>query len=139
MPTSSPFRDRVYAIVRMIPAGRVMTYGQVALFCGLPRAAQAVGWTLHTAPSDVPYQRVVNRHGGLASGYTDGGPPLQRAELEAEGIEVRTDDTVELARYQWLPDQTVVDAFQLPPEVVDRIADMLDAMPEHVRLSARRG
>jgi len=137
MPASSPFRDRVYAIVRSIPRGRVMTYGQVALLCGLPRAAQAVGWTLHTAPGDVPCQRVVNRHGGLASGYTDGGPSLQRAELEAEEVEVRPDDTIDLARYQWWPEPEVIAALKLPDEVLVRVAEFIDSARENVRLSRR--
>lgn len=124
---STTLRDAVFAIVRSIPPGRVMTYGQVALLCGVPRAAQAVGWTLHTAPADVPCQRVVNRHGGLASGYTDGGRPLQRAELEAEGVSVREDDTVELEHYQWWPSAQSIAAVSLPEQARARATSLLDA------------
>ena len=117
-----------------------MTYGQVALLCGVPRAAQAVGWTLHTSPADVPCQRVVNRHGGLASGYTDGGRPLQRAELEAEGVVVRVDDTVELERYQWWPSPRAIAARELSAEARARAAEYLDTASERLAFhrAARR-
>ena len=78
-----------------------MTYGQVAAQVGKPRAAQMVGWILHRAPEHVPCQRVVNRFGGLASGYTGGGPSLQRQELEREGVHVRHDNTIDLKTYLW--------------------------------------
>ena len=135
---SSPFRERVYAIVRSIPRGRIMTYGQVALLCGMPRAAQAVGWTLHTAPDDVPCQRVVNRFGGLADAFTWGGVAGHRALLEAEGVIVRSDLTIDIDVYQWWPDPRTVAALQLPPDILDRLAALIERIPADTQLSPHR-
>lgn len=100
------FRDRVWAFVRSVPEGRVVTYGQIAAFLGVPFAARAVGSVLRHTPAaaNVPCQRVVNRWGRLAPVYGWGGVEQHRGELEAEGVEVRSDFTVSLERYQWWPD-----------------------------------
>jgi len=98
----SDFRRRVYAVVARVPRGRVITYGQLAALAGRPRAARMVGWIAHTGLPRLPWQRVVNRFGGLARGYT-GGRYGHRRDLEREGVVVRDDNTVDLARYQWQP------------------------------------
>ncbi|HEX6462348.1 MAG TPA: MGMT family protein [Candidatus Saccharimonadales bacterium] len=82
------FREKVCMIVAQIPEGRVMTYGDVAAFCGSPFAARQVGQIAHFGPSELPWQRIVNRNGGLASAYSFGGLEGQKAALEADGIEV---------------------------------------------------
>src|SRR2546426_714601 len=66
------FVNRVHALVRAVPRGRVVTYGQIAQLAGRPRAAREVGWIAHAGGKGIPWQRVVNRAGGLASGYTGG-------------------------------------------------------------------
>jgi methylated-DNA-protein-cysteine methyltransferase related protein len=81
------FAERVEALVRQIPKGRVMTYGQIAALCGNARAARIVGGVAHFGDPELPWQRVVNKSGGLAAGYP-GGRPAHREHLEAEGIEV---------------------------------------------------
>lgn len=101
----SEFAQAVYRAVRAIPDGRVSTYGQIARLVGSPRAAQQVGWVLHWGPKDLPAFKVVNRFGGLAGGYTDGGRDLHRADLEAHGYHVAPDDTVDLNRYLWEPSE----------------------------------
>jgi len=101
-PARPDFRRLVYAVVARVPKGRVATYGQVALLAGRPRAARLVGWIAHSGPAHVPWQRVVNRLGGLARGYT-GGRHGHRIELERDGVAVRQDGTVDLAQYQWHP------------------------------------
>jgi methylated-DNA-protein-cysteine methyltransferase related protein len=97
-------RDRVYAILRCVPRGRVVTYGQLALLAGFPRAARQIGWIAHAGSPPLPWQRVVNRFGGLATGYT-GGRRGHKRDLEDDGVRVRADFTVDLARYQWWPDE----------------------------------
>ncbi len=94
------FRDRVQAIVRAVPRGRVVTYGQVAALAGRPHAAREVGWIAAAGGPGIPWQRVVNRFGGLATGYTDGKVGHKRA-LQRDGVRVRADFTVDLRRYQW--------------------------------------
>lgn len=82
------FFEKVYEIVRSIPPGHVMSYGQVARLAGNPRMARQVGWALHALSSadGVPWQRVVQKDGRIAGRYEEGGVGLQRALLEAEGV-----------------------------------------------------
>lgn len=98
------FKERVYALVAEIPKGRVMTYGQLAALAGAAWAAWEVGQIAHTGPTDLPWQRVVNKQGGLANGYP-GGKNGHKAALEAENIAVSDDYTVEVSKLLWNPQQ----------------------------------
>jgi len=84
---SGQFAQRVYALVAQIPKGRVMTYGQIAALCGNAQASRTVGGIAHFGPPDLPWQRVVNKKGGLAAGYY-GGREGHKKDLEAEGVQV---------------------------------------------------
>jgi methylated-DNA-protein-cysteine methyltransferase related protein len=97
------FKNRVLEIVKEIPEGRVMTYGQIAALAGASWAAWEVGQVAHYGPSELPWQRVVNKKGGLASGYTSGGREAQKRELEAEGIQVDEDYRVDIDKLIWFP------------------------------------
>jgi methylated-DNA-protein-cysteine methyltransferase-like protein len=97
------FRMRVEHIVRQIPYGRVMTYGQIAALAGSAYAARIVGGIAHFGDPSLPWQRVVNKKGCLASGYP-GGRKGHKAELEAEGIKVSEDYYVDVQEYIWRPD-----------------------------------
>ena len=105
------FRERVLDIVRAVPEGKVVTYGQVALMAGAPRAARQVGAVLHGIrfhEHDVPWQRVINAAGGIST-FKVGSGELQVALLQAEGVELTREDgteglRVDLRRYQWRPD-----------------------------------
>lgn len=104
-PRMGGFRDSVLRVVRHVPPGRVVTYGQVALLAGRPGAARAVGAVLRglrPSDGDVPWQRVVNAAGGLST-YKIGHGELQAALLRAEGVPVRH-GKVPLARCRWWPD-----------------------------------
>jgi methylated-DNA-protein-cysteine methyltransferase-like protein len=79
-----------------------MTYGQIAALCGNARAARIVGGIAHFGDPDLPWQRVVNRHGGLASGYP-GGRVGHKQVLEAEGIPVTEDYRVDVETLLWRP------------------------------------
>jgi len=103
MNESIGFKERVYDLVAQIPPGRVMTYGQIAALCGSPRAARQVGGVAHYGPPGLPWQRVVNKQGGLASGY-HGGREQQKKDLEAEGVKVSDDFYVDVTRLIWWPD-----------------------------------
>jgi methylated-DNA-protein-cysteine methyltransferase-like protein len=92
----------VYAVVRMIPRGRVMTYGQISVLLGGRLSPLAVGWALHGCPPDVPWQRVVNASGGCSTDRLMP-PGLQRSLLEREGVRFRADDTLDVARHRWSP------------------------------------
>jgi methylated-DNA-protein-cysteine methyltransferase-like protein len=97
------FRQRVEVLVAQIPPGRVMTYGQLAALCGNARAARVVGGVAHFGDPDLPWQRVVNKQGGLASGYP-GGRAGHKQVLEAEGYEVSDDYLVDVQKLIWWPE-----------------------------------
>lgn len=105
----SPFSQQVYDLVARIPKGRVMTYGQIASLCGSPRSAVIVGQVAHWGPLDLPWQRVVNKSGGLASGYTTGGREAHKRDLEADGVEVSDDYTVDVEKLIWWPPESKVE------------------------------
>ena len=97
---------RIHAVVRRIPAGLVLTYGEVAALAGLPRHARLVGYALHALPahSAVPWHRVINARGGISTGRAfPGGELLQRQLLEAEGVEFDANGRVSLERFRWRP------------------------------------
>ena len=97
------FFARVYALVRQIPRGQVLTYGQMAALLGDVRWARTVGWALGACPSRaIPCHRVVNSRGGCSPGYGSGHPERQRARLEAEGVRFCLDGTLDLTTYGWL-------------------------------------
>jgi len=102
------FTERVYELVAQIPKGRVMTYGQVAALCGAAWAAWEVGQIAHTGPSGLPWQRVVNKQGGLAAGWPGGGRAVHAALLRAEGVDVSEDYKVDVATLLWNPSQTTL-------------------------------
>lgn len=101
------FFARVYALVRRVPPGRVVTYGQVAAMLGVPRGARAVGWALRALPEDaaarVPWHRVVGS-GGRISPRRGPGPEIQRRRLRAEKVAFRG-ALVDLSRHGLLHGQ----------------------------------
>lgn len=99
--TEPNFRQRVEAMVAQIPPGRVMTYGQLAALAGAAYAARVVGGIAHFGDPSLPWQRVVNKKGGLASGYP-GGRAGHRQVLEAEGYTV-VDNHVAVDELLWWP------------------------------------
>lgn len=97
----SAFSERIYEAVKLIPCGRVMSYGQVARLAGNPRGARAVGFALHRNPQPgvIPCHRVVFRDGSLAPGFAFGGPDEQRRLLEAEGVGFTEDGRVDMEKF----------------------------------------
>lgn len=102
------FAKRVYEYVAQIPKGKVMTYGQLAALCGAAWAAWEVGQIANKGPADLPWQRVVNKQGGLAKGWPHGGVEGHKAALEAEGYTVGDDYTVNVRELLWQPHQTTL-------------------------------
>lgn len=98
------FRERVEHIIRQIPPGKVMTYGQIAALAGSAHAARIVGGIAHFGDPDLPWQRVVNKKGGLAGGYP-GGRAEHAAALSAEGVAVSDAFYVPVAELLWWPEQ----------------------------------
>lgn len=96
------FSERVNETVGLIPYGRVMTYGQIAALCGNAKAARIVGGIAHYGDPELPWHRVVNKSGGLASGYP-GGKEGHRRHLEAEGVTVSKYYSIQIENYLWSP------------------------------------
>ena len=98
---SLSFFERVYEALKQVPKGKVVTYGQLAYAIGAPRCARQVGFALHVNPSPgiIPCHRVVNKAGRLAPAFAFGGEEVQAQLLEAEGVVVRDDYTVDLEKY----------------------------------------
>ncbi|MGB8648826.1 MAG: MGMT family protein [Anaerolineae bacterium] len=117
-----PLQQKVLDVVRLIPRGRVLTYGQVALLAGVPRGARQVGRILYQSGGTpgVPWQRVLNRYGGLST-YKVGHGELQRELLEAEGVRFQSDGTLDLGKYQWRPRPATIKKLELPPEAAFEI------------------
>ena len=93
------FYQRVYALVRRIPAGKCATYGQLALMLGNPRASRAVGYAMRACKDPaVPCHRVLRGDGSTAEAF---GPGVQRALLEAEGVPFTADGRAALALCRW--------------------------------------
>ena len=94
------FFENVYELVKKVPKGKVVTYGEIAREIGNKRMARQVGWALHVNPDPgvIPCHRVVNRFGELSSAFAFGGVNRQAELLRAEGVEVE-DDKVDLKRY----------------------------------------
>lgn len=98
------FRERVEAIVAQIPRGRVMTYGQIATLVGSPRSARVVGGVCHYGDQSLPWQRVVNKRGGLASGFP-GGRHGHKMMLEQDGVKVSDDYYTDINSLIWWPQE----------------------------------
>lgn len=98
--------QRIWQVVSGIPRGRVSTYGDIARFAGLGRAARRVGWALRQLPGDtrVPWHRVINSAGKLALPADSAAGRLQRERLLREGVPLRAGDRIALATYRWRPE-----------------------------------
>lgn len=97
------FKDKVIQITKKIPYGRVSTYGTIATLAGMPRGARFVGGVLHfnSDKYNLPWYRVINRHGLISTTCLDHLRQAQKALLEQEGIKVSEGFMVDLDRYGW--------------------------------------
>ena len=98
--------NRIYAIVRQIPIGKVATYGQVAELAELYGKARLVGYALYRVDkdSDIPWHRVINAKGEVSeSSLRLGSDHVQRSLLEAEGIQFSPEGKIDLREYLWRP------------------------------------
>lgn len=99
------FFDQVYQVVRLIPEGRVTSYGAIANYLGANRGARMVGWAMNAAHGldDVPAHRVVNRNGLLSGRHHFSTPTMMQELLEKEGIVIEDDAIVDFGRHVWIP------------------------------------
>ena len=100
------FFDKVYEVARLIPYGRVTSYGAIAKYLGTSGSARMVGWAMngaHRLVDAVPAHRVINRTGLLTGKHHFGSPDLMQQLLENEGIKVVDDKVVDFERLFWDP------------------------------------
>lgn len=110
MSDRSKFFEDVHAVVRLVPAGRVTTYGAIAAYLGLKSAARMVGWAMNSAHAvkDVPAHRVVNRNGLLTGKHHFGSPDQMQRLLEAEGVRVVDNQVQDFDTLLWEPVRELV-------------------------------
>jgi len=98
------FFDDVFEVVKLIPKGRVTSYGAVAAYLGTRGSARMVGWAMHATPGpQVPAHRVVNSQGLLTGKVHFKPPSAMERRLKAEGIKVRNDRVVNFQDVFWDP------------------------------------
>jgi methylated-DNA-protein-cysteine methyltransferase related protein len=90
----------VYRLVRRIPWGAVLSYGEIAARLGRPGGARAVGYAMRVCPADIPWHRVVNARGGISVRGRVSGMVTQRIRLEQEGVAFRAGRVI-MARHRW--------------------------------------
>jgi methylated-DNA-protein-cysteine methyltransferase related protein len=100
------FFEMVFEVVKLIPRGRVTSYGAIAKYLGAARSSRMVGWAMnasHSYKTKVPAHRVVNREGMLTGKHHFGDPMMMQRLLEKEGIKVKKDKVVDFKKLFWDP------------------------------------
>jgi len=103
------FFEKVYAVARQIPFGKVTSYGAIAKALGATRSARMVGWAMNAAHilEDVPAHRVVNRKGLLTGKHHFDGTNLMQQLLESEGVVVVDNQIIDFEKHFWEPEISV--------------------------------
>jgi methylated-DNA-protein-cysteine methyltransferase-like protein len=110
-PDNDSFFQKVYQVARLIPYGRVTTYGAIAKYLGTAGSSRMVGWAMNGAnrlEDTVPAHRVINRKGLLTGKHHFGTPDLMQQLLENEGIEVEDDKVMDFKRLFWDPSEELI-------------------------------
>ncbi|SIP94011.1 MGMT family protein [Maribacter ulvicola] len=104
-PENENFFERVYQVARLIPEGRVTSYGAIAKYLGAARSARMVGWAMNASHNmdDIPAHRVVNKAGLLTGKHHFDGTNLMQQLLESEGVIIKELQIVDLEKYFWDP------------------------------------
>lgn len=125
----SAFKEKVLEVVKNIPSGKVVSYGQVALYVGIPRAAREVGWVLngiHNEDSKIPWWRVVNNTGRISIKGSAFSAQNQKELLKKEGVSINPDLTFDISKYRFQPGDEFIKKLKLDPNYLEMI---LDRMP----------
>ncbi len=105
------FFIKVYEVVKLIPFGKVTSYGAIATYLGTARSARMVGWAMnhsHTFDARIPAHRVVNRNGVLTGKHHFGDPAIMQQLLENEGMKVEDDRIVDFSHHFWDPSEELL-------------------------------
>ena len=111
----SKFTDGVIKTVRLVPKGKVVRYGQVAIMVESPRSALQVGWALHLKGEDeiTPWWRVVNKDGYISTKCEQHTKNIQKELLLKEGVKVDKHLKIDMKKYRWLPEENVLKNLRL--------------------------
>jgi methylated-DNA-protein-cysteine methyltransferase-like protein len=103
---NNDFFESVYQVVKLIPSGKVTSYGAIAKYLGSAKSSRMVGWAMNAAHSrpEVPAHRVVNRYGLLTGKHHFGSPDRMQELLEAEGVQVINDQIQYYGDVFWDPE-----------------------------------
>ena len=115
------FQQAVLRAVRLIPEGKVASYGQIAAYVGTPRAARQVGWTMRSMESapDFPWWRVLNNAGRITiKGNMFNTAQLQKELLQAEGVEINDQFELSIERYRFRPTPKQLEPLKLDPQYI---------------------
>jgi methylated-DNA-protein-cysteine methyltransferase-like protein len=125
----TPYQQAILHVVRLIPHGKVASYGQIAAYVGTPRAARQVGWAMRSmegAP-DFPWWRVLNNAGKITiKGNMHATGQLQKELLEAEDIVVTDSYELNMKTCRWRPDPDTLASLKLPPEYIEKLLHKYD-------------
>ncbi|TDY13855.1 MGMT family protein [Meridianimaribacter flavus] len=103
-PETLSFFDKVYEVAKLIPYGRVTSYGAIAKYLGAPRSSRMVGYAMNgSSGKDVPAHRVVNRNGLLTGKHHFDGTNLMQQLLESEGVKVKDNQVQDFKKLFWDP------------------------------------
>ena len=118
----------IISVVNTIPVGQVVSYGQVALYVGLPRGARVVGWILRGLEGvDIPWWRVINNSGRISiKGNRYNSPADQRKLLRREGVEVSDLFEIDIEKYRFIPSIRLLSKLELPREYLSSINRWVD-------------
>ncbi len=118
----SPFKQKIIEIVRLVPHGKVVSYGQVAAYAGAPRAAREVGWIMSELGQEVPWWRVVNTKGYLSiRGNQTVDKVLQKKLLEAEGVVVSDAFVLDMGTYRYVMPLAQLKKLQLSEAYIEQL------------------
>lgn len=120
----SEFTDSVVYIVKQVPYGTVASYGQIAAYTGIARAARQVGWTLNRLEglADIPWWRIVNNAGRISIKNTEFNKSfLMKQLLECEGVEVSSDYTFDIDKYRFRPSLEQMRSWQLDDDYIEHV------------------
>jgi methylated-DNA-protein-cysteine methyltransferase-like protein len=118
------FHQHVLAIVRSIPRGMVVSYGQVAVYAGEPKATREAGWAIRDLgdEQDFPWWRVLNNTGRVSLQENPNvTSELQQQLLQAEGVEFTEPLMLDIERYRYRPDRTTLERFNVKPEDIEEV------------------
>lgn len=110
MTKNANFFEQVYEVSKLIPEGRVTSYGAIAKYLGQARSARMVGWAMNASHnmSEIPAHRVVNRKGILTGKFHFDGTNLMQQLLENEGVEVVENQIQNFEQHFWDPSEELL-------------------------------